>query len=93
MKKHVFIDDVNDYDIEIEGKTISIFYSADSAWNNPNTFIMSITDTGNGLKVKTPQKTKNHLEYDQALEFGILLRVKYLLDGYKIEMVDNIIEL
>jgi hypothetical protein len=54
---------------------------------------MSLTDTGNGIKVKSPQKNKNNLEYDDALELGIVLRIKYLLDGYKIEMVDTIIEL
>jgi hypothetical protein len=93
MKKQIFIDGVNEYNVLIEGKVISLFYSSNKIWSDPDGFIISLTDTGNGFKVKSPQKSKNYLEYDDALELGVLLRIKYLLDGYKIEMVDSIIEL
>lgn len=95
MKKYIFINGVNDYDVEIseDRQLLSLFYSSDGAWNNPNEFIMSLKNTGNGFQLKNAQKRKNYLEYDEALELNILLKIYYLLDNYKIEMVDKVIEL
>lgn len=92
MKKEIFVDGRFDYTLSIEKvknkTTYSLHYSNDSEWTNPEGFIMSLTDDGNGFKLSKLRKA-NKMDYDEALELSILLRAAQLSDNYKIEVVES----
>lgn len=87
MKKPIFFDGLNDYDLEIKDNVYTLYRSNEESWypNVRNEVIMTMENTGNGFKF-TNQSKKNWLGYDEAVYMYILLAAE---KNYKLEMFEK----
>lgn len=88
----IFVDDVHDYDYSEErtdaGVVHMLFRSNGEHWTSHvrETEVLSILDTGNGF-VFNHGKPKSKLDYSDAFELSILLKIISFNDaGSKIEI-------
>lgn len=87
IKKEIFVDGENEHNITIEKqkkKTIyTLFYSNGEQWSADvrGEIAMQVIDDGNELKIT--QKSKNKLDYSEALYLSILFREIH--SNYKFE--------
>lgn len=74
MKKHLIIDQENhsvDYVVEQQDDKFTLKRSKSSHWTNPNEKLLTLKDTGNGLKLSNGLE----LDYYQFEELVIILQV------------------
>lgn len=62
-----------DYDLELGACLIKLNYSYDLDWTCPGETALTITDDGNGLSIKFPDKKPINLLYSEARELIIAL--------------------
>jgi hypothetical protein len=78
MKKPIFLEDLHEYDVEIDKDVYTIYYSEGEQWSSSSQgkMIIQIKDTGNEFKIThgTPV-VRNKIEYDVMLELSILMKV------------------
>ena len=75
MKQQIFVDNIYDYDYEEQDRTHTLYYSNGDQWNGhiKGEVAMAINDDGNGLKVKFNEKGR--IDYSEAQELFILLKL------------------
>lgn len=84
--QEILIDGLYEFDLIIEENNYSLHYSNAEHWHYKGERILGLEDTGNGFKIVTPLRKKNHIDYDEAQELYILLSV---VKESKIEIVKS----
>jgi len=72
-----------DYDLIMEGAVDTLKYSNHPDWQVGGQTALTLTDNGNGIKLKFPDKKIIELEYNEAREILIMLAMHM---GEKIEI-------
>lgn len=87
--KEIFIDGVAEYQYELKDRTHNLYFNKGEQWcaDSRGELAMSITDTGNKLKLHNIIKSGN-INYMEGLHLTILLKIIHC--DYKFEMADKI---
>jgi hypothetical protein len=69
--------DSYDYDLIMDGDTITLRYSSNAEWTEPGAKVGTILDDGSGLVIELKGRRTISFDYAQALELLILLLAEH----------------
>jgi hypothetical protein len=90
MKQQIFIDDIHEYDYEelTQGDVIhhNLYYSNGGEWQNhvKGMIAMIIADNGNGLIINEFLEDSSEINYSEAEQLFILLKLINPIQKYEI---------